>query len=535
MSVVMLLEDWRIYEHPILKFNRGKEITIYFDGKPIRAYENESVAAALYACGVREFSKSIKYRRPRGFFCAIGRCSSCLMEVDGVPNSRTCVITAKDGMRVKSQKYLVDHLAPILNILKLTPQNYMRYFTRPGFIYKPAMTIMRQMTGIGEIPQKVVEDHVSNDERCCETMATEFLIIGGGPAGLSAAIEAGQRGIDVILVDDKNVLGGQLVKQTHEFFSDVKYAAGRRGFQLGKEMVEKVSKIKNVRVFTSTNAVGYYPKENAMILTRKDETTLKISAKKYLVATGAYEKNLIFENNDLPGVYGAGGVQTLLNVYGIKPGNKGLIIGTGNVALMVAYHLLQAGVEVEAVVAPSFKRVKGYFVHAAKITRHGIPIINQHTILKAVGKKKVEGAIISKINEKYEPIPRTKREIKCDFICIGVGLTPSYELAQFFNAKLVYNGVLGGFVPVRDKQFRIAPNTYIAGDCSSIEEATTAVLEGGIAGLYATRDLNKEESTLQGKIDEYTKALEEDRGSPFSEEIKSALGKITLDNILEAK
>jgi sarcosine oxidase subunit alpha len=114
----MFLEDWRIYEHPILKFNRGKEITIYFNGKAVRAYENESVAAALYANGVREFSRSIKYRRPRGFFCAIGRCSSCLMEVDGVPNSRTCVISAKNGMKIKRQEYLVDYLAPILNILK---------------------------------------------------------------------------------------------------------------------------------------------------------------------------------------------------------------------------------------------------------------------------------------------------------------------------------------------------------------------------------------------------------------------------------
>ena len=91
--------DWRIYEHPILEFDRGEEVTIYLDGKPMKAFENETVAAALYANGLREFSKSIKYRRPRGFFCAIGRCSACMMEVDGVPNVRTCLAMVKDGMQ----------------------------------------------------------------------------------------------------------------------------------------------------------------------------------------------------------------------------------------------------------------------------------------------------------------------------------------------------------------------------------------------------------------------------------------------------
>ena len=133
--------DWRIYEHPILTFDRGKEVTIYLDGKPIKAFENETVAASLYAAGLREFSRSIKYRRPRGFFCAIGRCSSCMMEVDGVPNVRTCMIPVKDGMQIKTQNTPAQLLSPVLNLMKLPPQRYMRMFTRPGIIYKPAMMV----------------------------------------------------------------------------------------------------------------------------------------------------------------------------------------------------------------------------------------------------------------------------------------------------------------------------------------------------------------------------------------------------------
>ena len=522
--------DWRIYEHPIVEFNRGKEVTIYLDGKPMKAFDSETVAAALYSNGLREFSRSIKYRRPRGFFCAIGRCSACMMEVDGVPNTRTCVTMCKEGMQVKRQKTLADNLNPILNLMKLPPATYMKLMTKPGIIYKPAMLVMRELTGLGSF-KKALPGPAPSTMGSEGTLETDFLIVGGGPAGMQAAIEAGRKGVNIVLLDDKDKLGGQLVKQTHTFFSDVKYAAGKRGFKLGERMIAELAKLPNVKILTETDAVGYYPEENIMLLKRPGNASLKVKAKKYLVATGAYEKSILFDNNDLPGVYGAGGVQTLLNVFGVKPGKRGILLGTGNVALMVAYHLLQAGVEVEGVYAPSFRRVRGYHVHAAKIQRHGVPIVTRHTVVKALGTNEVNGAIITKLNPDYTPVKGSEYKVDCDFICVGVGLNPAYDLVQLFNPKMIYNGTLGGMVPIRDKTYRFTENAYIAGDCGSIEEATTAMLEGGLAGLNVANAFGVGDEEVQNKIEEYTHALEEDRGSPFSTRLKAAIQDITVDNI----
>ena len=525
------MTDLRIYDHPILQFNRGAQVTIYLDGKPLKAYENETVAAAVYANGYREFSKSIKYRRPRGFYCAIGRCSSCMMEVDGVPNVRTCVLPVKDGMQIKRQRYLVDNLNPILNQMKLSPDKYLTMFTRPKEIYGPAMKVMRQMTGVGAYKREAPRDNNTSHGKILQ-YETDFLVIGGGPAGLSAALEAGKQGVDCIVVDDKPQLGGQLIKQTHPFFSDIKYAAGKRGYQIGGELVDQISQLENVKTFTGTTAVAYYPADN-MVLLKQEDRTIKIRAEKYLLSTGAIEKSLVFENNDLPGVYGAGGIQTLLNVYGVKPGKRGIIIGTGNVALMVTYHLIQAGIDVAGVYAPSFRRVKGYLVHAAKIRRHGVPIVTRHTIKKALGAKQVEGAVMTGLDEGYNPVKGSEFKVDCDFICVGVGLIPSYDIVQLFKPVMVNNRNLGGFVPVRDKQYRISERAYIAGDCGSIEEATTAVLEGRLVGLNVALALNKAGENVYGYISEYNRALAEDRESPFSTRLKVGLEEVTVEDIME--
>ncbi len=466
----------RIKEHPIIDFKRGKEIYFYYNGKKLKAYEGETIAAALYANGIKILSHSLKLKRPRGFFCGIGKCSSCLMKVNGIPNIRTCITLVEENMIVEE------------NDMELTEKNY------PKCEFKK--------------------------------IETDIAVVGGGPAGLNAAIEAAKYA-RVLLIDENNRLGGQLIKQTHKFFGGKEQRAGKRGIEIAKELEEKI-KERNVKILLNTSIIGYYDRGYHFLVGANNikRIVYEIKANKVIFATGAQENMLIFDGNDLPGVYGAGGVQTLMNVYGVKPGNIGIIIGAGNVGLILAYQLLQAGVKVACIVE-AMPKIGGYFVHAAKIRRCGVPIYTSHSIKKAYGNKCVEGAIIAKLDEKWNFIKGSEKNIECDFICLAVGLSPSTRLVAQTGADISFINEAGGWVALHNEYMETTKRgIYVAGDLANIEEASTAMLEGKIAGLHAIIDFVDNKSSIMKKIEEYMKELEIFREGYFGIRPKKAKEKI---------
>jgi sarcosine oxidase subunit alpha len=518
----------RLTEHPIVKFKRGKEITIYFNGEPVKAYEGETVASALYAAGITTFSRSFRFHRPRGFFCAIGKCSSCMMEVDGIPNIRICKVYVRDGMKIKTQNSFPNADSDFLSILdsivdRFYPHgSHYRKFNKPKVLRDFVTKQVRRFAGTGNPPKKAFEEKGSFEE-----IETDIAVVGGGPGGMSAAIYAARTGARVVLMDENPFLGGQLVKQTHRFFGSGKHRAGTRGIRIAEILSNEVGELKNIDVRFETKVFGLY---NGVVgAVEKDKKLLKIKAKKIVIATGAYERTLLFENNDLPGVYGAGGVQTLMNVFGIKPGDKGLIVGSGNVGLILTYQLMQAGIDVAAIVE-AMPRIGGYFVHAAKVRRLGVPIYTSHTIKRAIGDKKVEGAEIVKLDENWCEVKGSEKRIDCDFICVAIGLSPTHELLYQAGCEMKFVPELGGLVPMRTEYGETTvEGIYVAGDVAGIEEATSAMMEGRIAGLDAAIKLGYGGEEAIRLRDEVVRDLKEFREGPFGERILSGIKKVTFE------
>jgi sarcosine oxidase subunit alpha len=214
-----------------------------------------------------------------------------------------------------------------------------------------------------------------------------------------------------------------------------------------------------------------------------------------------------------------------MNVNGVRPGDEVLMIGAGNVGLIVSYQLLQAGVKVKAIIEAA-KRIGGYQVHAAKVRRLGVPILTSHTVKRALGNKGVKGALVVRLDENWKEIPGSEREFKCDVICVAVGLKPTYELLYHAGCEMRYVAELGGYVAVHNKYMQTTNKSiYVAGDVAGIEEASTAMLEGCIAGISAALDLVKNKKAEQRRKDAMTE-LAKIRASPFGARVRAGLLKL---------
>jgi NADPH-dependent 2,4-dienoyl-CoA reductase/sulfur reductase-like enzyme len=319
----------------------------------------------------------------------------------------------------------------------------------------------------------------------------ECVVIGAGPAGLGAAIEARKHGVRVLVVDENHLPGGQLFKQIHKFFGSKEHMAGTRGFIIGQKLLREAEEL-GVEVWLKTRAWGLFP-ENVVALV-KDGVAVRIKADKIIIATGATENALAFAGCTLPGVITAGAAQTMINVNRVLPGKKILMVGTGNVGLIVSYQLMQAGADIVAIVEAGAK-VGGYDVHANKIRKAGVPFYLSHTVIKAQGKDGVEKAIICPVDGCFKPLAQGHISLEVDTICLAVGLAPRIELLHMTNSQFSYAGALGGHLPLHDDFMAVDKDMFVAGDVSGVEEASTALEEGRLAGLAVAHKLNTIEET----------------------------------------
>ena len=409
------MTDFRILSHPILPIPERPVVDFTWQGHKLNAYAGETIASALVAHGIRVFGHHPKDGAPQGIFCANGQCAQCMVLADHQP-VKSCMETVTAGMQVE-----------MLNGLPELP----RVESIPG------LQLIQEI----EIP---------------------VLIIGGGPAGLSAGIELGQRGIKTILVDDKIRLGGKLVLQTHRFFGSTNLVyAGTRGIDIATKLEKEIRKIPAVELWLRSTALAVFSDQKVGILRGGVEYVL-VKPQVVLVATGARENFLAFKGNTLPGVYGAGAFQTLVNRDLVRPAEKLFIVGGGNVGLIAGYHALQAGIGVVGLVE-ALPECGGYKVHKDKLVRMGVPIYTSHTILSANGSNKVESVTIARVDKRFKAIPATEQSFGCDAVLIAVGLNP---VDEFYN---------------KAQEFGLT--SFSAGDAEEIAEASAAMFSGKIKGL----------------------------------------------------
>jgi len=410
----------RIDRHPIVERRTNERISFSFEGRPYEALAGEVISSALFANGIKTFGHHPKDGSPQGIFCANGQCSQCMVLADGRP-VKACMTPVTEGMRVEP------------------------------------------LDGLAELP--AVPEFAESHE--IETIRTPVLILGGGPAGMSAAIELGSRGVEAILVDDKDRLGGKLVLQTHRFFGSINAVfAGTRGIDIGTRLSEEVEALDCIDVWLDSTALAVFGDRKVGVL-RGDRYVL-VEPNVLLVATGAREKSLVFQGNTLPGVYGAGAFQTLVNRDLVHAADRLFIVGGGNVGLIAGYHALQAGIDVVGLVE-ALPECGGYKVHRDKLARMGVPIYTSHTILSANGTEGVESVTIAEIDESFRPIGGTERSFSCDTVLVAVGLDPVDEFLKAGDA------------------FDI--KTFAAGDAEEIAEASAAIFSGKIQGLEIARRL----------------------------------------------
>lgn len=431
------MSDYRIKEHPVLDIPPTQEVTFFWEGREMKGQEGEMISAALFANGVRTFSYHQKDGAPLGLFCANGQCGQCTVIVNGRP-LKACMTPLRSNMRIEPLRGL------------------------------PVLSAEEESGTFHEI----------------EDVETDVLIIGGGPAGLTAAIELGKAGVRTLLIDDKDKLGGKLVLQTHKFFGSVEDSfAGTRGFEIGRLLEKEVRSLSSVEIWLDTAAIAVYSDKKVGVL-KNNETYVLVTPRIILNATGAREKSLPFPGNTLPGVYGAGAFQTLVNRDLVKASDKLFIVGGGNVGLIAGYHALQAGIDVVGLIEAQ-KDVGGYRVHKDKLVRMGVPVYTRHTVVSANGDKAVESVTVASVDDSFRVVPGTEKTFSCDTLLIAVGLDPVNE----FHLQALDFGM----------------ESYLAGDAEEIAEASAAMFSGKIKGLEITGKLKKESKKIPA---EWTKKME---------------------------
>ncbi len=427
--------------------DRGARADFTLDGRPVAAFEGDTIGSALAAAGTRTISRSFKYHRRRGLMCVAGRCPNCLVDVDGTPNVRACMTRAEAGMDVRSQNAWpsveLDALSALDRASPLMPAGfYYKTMHRPRGLWEAARPLVRRVAGVGTInPGSADAGRFAH-----RSVHAGVLVVGGGGAGSAAAAAAAEAGAQVVLADDQPHLG-----------------AGRDPRRAGA-IARAASSVPGVEVLSDAAAFGFYPGMLVTVLCGRE--VLLIRAGAVVLATGAHEVPFLFPGNDLPGVMLASGALRLLRMYGVLAGARAVVATEDGSGHEAAAELAGAGVEIAAVLdarpgpagpgGPGVGRVE---YGAAVIRARG-----------AAGVRSVEfagpgGAV---------------RSVGCDLLIMAGRRQPAAKLAMQAGCATALSPALGALAPTAPPA-----GVHLAGGVTGTLDPARAAAEGRRAGRAA--------------------------------------------------
>ncbi|MGB3390340.1 MAG: 2Fe-2S iron-sulfur cluster-binding protein, partial [Pseudaminobacter sp.] len=436
------------------RVDHGKPVRFTFNGQRFEGRQGDTLASALLANGVHLVGRSFKYHRPRGILSAGSEEPNALVGVSrgagrSEPNTRATVLEVFEGLSTVSQ----NHWPSLKRDVGAINDAFYMLFSA-GFYYKTFMwpksfwnkvyePFIRGAAGLGKSPSLPDPDTYASRYAHCDV-----LVVGSGPAGLAAALEAGRSGAKVILVDEQAELGGSLLSEPDTGID------GQPAWQWLKHASDELAALKNVTVLTRTTAIGYYH-ENFLGLCQRltdhletlpegapRERMWRVRAKQVVLAQGSIEKPLVFDGNDRPGVMLAGAARTYLNRYGVKAGNRAVVVTSHDSAWLAAIDLAEAGVKVAAIVdiRPS---VSDHLVRLAKA--HGIEVLTGWTATGTKGRLRVSAVRVNPVGTNGKV--GGARVIACDTVLMCGGWTPSVHLFSHTKGKLDWDEARQMFLP----------------------------------------------------------------------------------------
>jgi sarcosine oxidase, subunit alpha len=466
----------RLEQLPTLRIDPAQKISFTYNDKPHEGVGGDTLATALFAGGVRIFGRSLKYHRPRGLYSMDAESSNTMLSVDGIPNVVAEVTALKNGMAAKPQNVKGSAENDLMGFMdKLSwamPAGfYYRSMHKPAKAWPIAIKQIRKAAGLGVL---------SPDFRMPGTYeeiypTADVLVLGGGPAGMCAALAAAEQGLRVILIEKRPWLGGFFDYRATAYDADTPL------YQRARDLAAQVTAADNIRVFTHTATIGAY--NNNLVTAFQvgtaddhfDERYIEIRAKSMVVATGCIERPLLFENNERPGVMQAGCAQRLARTYGVLPGETAVFSVGHDLGLEAAIDLHDLGLKITCV---ADIREDGQNLElVAALAERKIPLLRGWLANDTQGKKRVEKVTLSSLTGLQ------KQEYECDLLVASAGMTPVSGPITMAQGKLEFDHHTGFFLPVE-----LPWGVHVAGRVIGLTDSHAIEASGHQAGLAAAND-----------------------------------------------